>query len=1121
MAECGVVSAEPEFSGRAKRGPEQEAAAQTVRASGIPPRGVGARHPLLALQRSAGNAAVASMLAGRGSPARSVDAAAEAVDRNASERSADALTESGQIAVTILGSPNGLPPADPGSGRRTEPEPPHIGRGFGSFSGPIARPAEIVSAPQGVATGEPAGGEFSQNQLPAIDTHAFDGDSARPSGADLSDPGVDSAGGSGIDDHCSAVVQRFELSDLPGAGLVKSGAAIITGAASTVGDLAGAALDLVRGKIASLTNSLRSGWTALQSTAGKLVSGLGEAARGGVEAVSRVGSSISSTISSGYAKATSSMGTLSAGFTSTMSRGLETVKGAAGALGRALSTMDADGLRAAYGSIKGSVGRVFGNLTAAANAISARGRAIWDGLAGQFNSGLTSLGAMASGLANRLQTAAAGALAQVTGQWERLRGAAANMNGIGGTLARAAAAVIERLLAGLRSLWDGITAAWSSVQRSVAAISARVTEQLSAARDAIEKQARSMFDRLRAQWQAVTEKAAALTRNALGVVGSFVGRIASFNLDKTITQISAISKFLKRVSSARDEAEAALDRRAAQIAGMIEARMPDAAREQLLQHAPDGAGASASPPSGPRGPVLQRAPDTEAGTRSSLSLSNTFSRVYQKSKDKWEQLTVKKVVTDMLWTMLWPWTAVGHEFTAIWDDWKSAASRLFAPRGSSVGTFVQDLWTDLLALVDFPYSVVRHVVNMVGALWGWVTIILAGGGAILGGLIGSIFPILGTGVGALAGGAAGLALAGAGGEIVLAAFVATQIAQLVKLLVELFSSNLTAAAQDENVEKASDSAIGLAIAAIVAAIVWIAGELAGAFLDTVRKLRGKPTEDTPPAPPNKAPDEKVEPAVVAGKAKLVSDIKGSQTFADAIAEQLSKVERPGAKPVLEARLRELQARLTRLAAEGDAAKTPEEVARIRAERETAQKELQQLNKDVRASISRFPDSWNDYDPGFHEEFEAKLKEFRGNDDLEPTPGFRGGEGQLFLSGKSPLLALKRWFKTRVGDMAESLRLLRSAKSGVEGNGRLSKVVDVVEVAEKGSDWAVRGFDPTSVPLRNALGDPTVAAARAEALSALEGATDPALVSLRGKLESNSANLHWSPAKGKILVIDMQ
>ncbi len=87
-----------------------------------------------------------------------------------------------------------------------------------------------------------------------------------------------------------AVVQRLSLSDLPGAGLVR-------GAVDAVGDLAGAALDAAKGKIASLTGTLRSGWGSVQATAGGLLSGLGNQIRGGVAAVGRLGSSISAGVS--------------------------------------------------------------------------------------------------------------------------------------------------------------------------------------------------------------------------------------------------------------------------------------------------------------------------------------------------------------------------------------------------------------------------------------------------------------------------------------------------------------------------------------------------------------------------------------------------------------------------------------------------------------------------------------------------------------------------------------------------------------------------------------------------------------------------------------------------------
>ncbi|MEV6825319.1 hypothetical protein [Amycolatopsis sp. NPDC051102] len=766
----------------------------TARAKGAVQLNASAPRTLVALQRSAGNAAVASMLARRQAPAPSVDSPAAS---SGPEIVVDAPVEAERA----------LPALGPAPGAQAQGDSPHDH----DEPSPSDHPPEL---------GDVIGAVGDAGVTP-VD---------RPTNDDDADHATAPAPGA------PAPVQRFGLSDLPGAGLV-------TRAANAVGDFAGAALDAAKRRIGSLTGSLSSGWNSLRSTAGNLLTGLGDAARGGVEEVGRLGSSISAGVSAGFGVATKTLSGLTSSFTRTMHRGLETVKGSAGALGHALSSMDAEGMRAAYASVKGSVGRVFGNLTAAASALNARSRVLWEGLTTRFTGAVRNLGTFASGVVDRVRTAAAGALARISGSWERLRGTAADIGGVGGVLARVATAVVDRLLSGLRSLWDGINSAWASVRNSLSAVSARVAAQVSAAREAVERQVKSSFDRLRASWTAATGRAAASTRSVLGGVAGMAGRIASFSLDKTITQVAAISKFVKWVSSAREEADAALQRRGAEIAGTIEARMPEGAREQVLQHAP---GASPAPAGPGRAPVVQRQATGSGEARSSLSFGHALSSVWTASAHKWSKLSVKQLVIDLLKTMLWPWPAVGHEFVALGEDWKSSAHRLFTPRGSSIGTFFQDLWTDLLALLDFPLALVRHVVNMAGALMGWVTVILAGAGAVVFGALGSLLGPGGTAAGAIAGGAAGLAVAGAAGEAVLAAFVAAQATDLVRRLAELVSANLIAAERDEDVDKSSDSAIGLAVAGIIAGLVWIAGELAGSFLEAVRKLKAPPVKDPPP-----------------------------------------------------------------------------------------------------------------------------------------------------------------------------------------------------------------------------------------------------------------------------------
>jgi hypothetical protein len=173
-----------------------------------------------------------------------------------------------------------------------------------------------------------------------------------------------------------------------------------------------------------------------------------------------------------------------------------------------------------------------------------------------------------------------------------------------------------------------------------------------------------------------------------------------------------------------------------------------------------------------------------------------------------------------------------------------------------------------------------------------------------------------------------------------------------------------------------------------------------------------------------------------------------------------------------------------------------------------------------AGERRYPDSWQRFNPAHHREFDAALNDLRGNANLEPTPGLRGGEGQLFL-GPDSTHALKRWYESRQGDMATSIERLQAAKQAVDDSPALAHDMSVVDVGRRGSDWVERGFDPDSVPLKHAVGDPQVADARQRCIDALAGSTDPIEREILRKLQRNSANLHWSPTSEKILIIDMQ
>jgi hypothetical protein len=165
----------------------------------------------------------------------------------------------------------------------------------------------------------------------------------------------------------------------------------------------------------------------------------------------------------------------------------------------------------------------------------------------------------------------------------------------------------------------------------------------------------------------------------------------------------------------------------------------------------------------------------------------------------------------------------------------------------------------------------------------------------------------------------------------------------------------------------------------------------------------------------------------------------------------------------------------------------------------------------------YPKSWDKFDPGTNEAFKTKLESFRGSDDLEG--GYSGGEGTVY-PGPDRTTALKRWYRSRVADMPESLQKLHDAKAAVEANPELATNVEVVNVHETSGDWIIRDWVDDSRPIGDSPGSDQ---ARRAAIDALQrkGALSTIEQDLLGKLQRSSDNLHWSPSRGKIVIIDMQ
>jgi hypothetical protein len=180
---------------------------------------------------------------------------------------------------------------------------------------------------------------------------------------------------------------------------------------------------------------------------------------------------------------------------------------------------------------------------------------------------------------------------------------------------------------------------------------------------------------------------------------------------------------------------------------------------------------------------------------------------------------------------------------------------------------------------------------------------------------------------------------------------------------------------------------------------------------------------------------------------------------------------------------------------------------------------------VRSDAPKAPKSWLKFDQTNDAEFRDRLRAFRGNDEL--APDFSGGEGRIFAA-EGRTVALKRWFRDRLADLPTSLAKLEEVAADVASNPVLSENVEVVKIHERGTDWILRDFDARTVELKTGMKSADAAAVRTAVMSELErlATSDqlpPMLADLLRKVRKvpPSANLHWSSAKQKIIIIDMQ
>ncbi|MCW5806190.1 MAG: DUF4157 domain-containing protein [Deltaproteobacteria bacterium] len=176
-----------------------------------------------------------------------------------------------------------------------------------------------------------------------------------------------------------------------------------------------------------------------------------------------------------------------------------------------------------------------------------------------------------------------------------------------------------------------------------------------------------------------------------------------------------------------------------------------------------------------------------------------------------------------------------------------------------------------------------------------------------------------------------------------------------------------------------------------------------------------------------------------------------------------------------------------------------------------------LDRITRApEIAPYPREWNEkFKQESNATFARRLEEFRGT--IDRSPQGAGGEGAVFVGGDETR-ALKRWFKSRLKDFQSAIDRLRAYRDTINNNPQISKHVEVVRIYEVGDDWILRDWIKDSVEIRSA---PESELSRKASIDALQASTNAIERDLAKKLNERSANVHWSPSRAKMIVIDTQ
>jgi hypothetical protein len=662
----------------------------------------------------------------------------------------------------------------------------------------------------------------------------------------------------------------------------------------------------IRRRLSGIGDGIRTGWTSVSGGVGKVVDGLRERGAGALDAIRAAGAGVSNFVRS---LATSLPESATAAFTSIRGAVLAPITAIIGGATRvrdAVLRLDADGLAAAWGSIAGLASEAWSAAQAMVGAVGRALSGLWDGAAAGFRSVVDSARAGVNAVVDGLVGLASSATSRLGALWSRVEGFGSDLTSAGSWGGAVIGRIGGALLSGAQRAWSTAQSGWQHARNVAGSVGSSIVSGARGAWNAVSGAATSAWDAAGHAWTRVKVGVGAAADKITGGVRLFVQRVRSFSVTSLAAKLRKYGQVMTGLGTLVADPMSTIEPYAEGIAGKLSAGMPAAASDAV---APPMAavvrGESRAPAaSAVPAPVQRQVTDasTEAVARTTSSRAEMWAGLGAAFTDKWAKLDVKKMALDGLESLVWPWPKIGEELTGIGADMSKAWGNLFSPRNlfdDPLG-FFQDLWSDLMKLLDFPLILWRRLNNIALLLLGPITIALTVigfiGGSLAGTVLGGIAGALGgLGIGAAPGAGAGFGVGGVGGaglgfgvamglgQAFLVSFAAGEVVALTKVLADLFTTRQTRQEKADDYNTAADSGLALGITAILVGLGWIGGRIAAAcasvlrgflpasvlavidkFATGVRAARkgGLPTEDRPPPAEDRPPVAEKKPPVV-------------------------------------------------------------------------------------------------------------------------------------------------------------------------------------------------------------------------------------------------------------------